>query len=1837
MACGNLGVANDFNFFVLGDHRQSNNSSEGRIAVGGNVVYRNYGIGNRLPVSQTRNDLIVAGSVDIMQGSNFSGNTIISPGSTIINYTMTNNNGVRPQPLRGTPIDFAAAEQYLTCASASWAAVPANGSASNYYGQIRLTGTSPTLNVFTIDGANVTAGVSLSSANGVNFLVPQNSTILVNVAGDNVGFGSYSIFINGNTASQSAGARILWNFYQARTAFNLNLSIKGSVLAPKALWSPGGYGNIDGTLAVRSFIASSGNLAGQNVPFTGCLPEVFCSPALTLTKTVNGAAAASGPAGTPLRYEIVARNTGAGLLANVQLSDPLIGFAQTVPSLPAGEEVRFSVNSQIRSGAPGETYTNTATAASSLTASQTASVTVTIEGVLDVEFVKTADRLSAKPGETVNYQFAVNNNGSLPLQNLCLTDTALGIDRQFDSFFAGTLLTVSYVIPQNAEAGKVISNTATLSASNLPASLNSKADILVEDIPSVSLVKSADRSVALPGETVAYTIRVSNDSQITTLSNLLLTDQLLGLSQIINTLAARSSLVFNGTYLVPEGTAAGTVITNTSVLQSSLGQRTASSSVTVGVQPILTLAKTPTARTFAPGERAVYNLTVSNTGNIPLHNVVVSDQDQSFQASIPELAAGSSQSYIATSQIGLQSASGTIITNTASAASNETGTVTATAEITVAPFFSLQLQKNISALTAAPGERITYTILLTNASNAAVTGIVLADAGLGLDQRIERMERNGMVMFEIPFTIPEGTLAGTVIRNTVTAVSNETPEIISDAELTVAPAPELSFTKSVDTQTALPGQIITYSFIIINTGNMELTGLVVTDPALGIRQEAEALAPGQVWTFQSAFTVPLLPPNSILLNTATAAADQLEEPVEGSAAVNIGATPLPLLVKTSSVTEASPEESIQFQIVLTNTAPVPLTNVRLADSLLELTDVLPVLQPGDSRQFLLQYTIPADAAGGTVIVNEVTVLSDQTPFQTSAVSVTVRSVPLLNVSKTTAISTVEQDQSVQFMIVLENEGNVDLTNVRIEDPFLSFLTVVPVLTRGTGLTLTLPYAISPETPPGTVLVNEAVVSSEQTPPVGAIAGVEVVARPVGDLELVKAVSPSQALPGSTVFYTITVHNPTQIPVTNIRLADAALGFDESLSLLRPDATSEFRLAYTVPGDAPAGLVIANTVGASADEGIIRSAVAELTVLASPRLVLSKTVTPDTAIPGETVTYTITASNTGNSTLTNVRVTDPVLGLDVTVPSLATGAQPFTVPFVIPALPAGSIIANIAAAFSDSTPQPVTAEASVSVGAAPALTLTKSVQPDTAGPGDTVRYLLTVANPNAFGLTNVELRDEALGYSERFPTLPEGASKTVEIPFRLADDLLPGTVVVNTAEAFSDETLSASAQATVLISERPALRLANMSDRTTANPGDEVRFMITVANTGNVTLTNVFLQDGLLEINEEIGLLQPRSNVMLNVPYRVPERALAGEQIFSNAVAGSNETSNQEAFASVTVAAVTSAVIVTVTDAETVVPGNPVTFTTTITNTSNQPLSGLQLSDTLLGLINTVPTLAVGETITLVTVYPVPLNARLDSSIVNIFTLLSNDTPLEKSQASVLVLPAAAVGLEKRFPAIGLQGENVPYTLLLSNAGNITLNRIDLQDALAGVSFQLLEFPYASFQTFRGFVPLAKETPIGTVLNNEARVQSVETGVITREVRLVVTGLSLSLSTVGTVAFVGDKIQYRIAISNPMGYTALQSVLSIRHTEQAAVFVPGSVFVGGVRQQGASPVPGIRLGAIAPGQLVTVAFELQAVRVPRGGKLANQAEIAYDVRFPDRTASGVSVSNEWTVDIFEDEE
>jgi choice-of-anchor A domain-containing protein len=275
----NFGSVSKYNVFVLENMEMRNTYAEGRVAVGGNVNLENYEVGSRLrplPSYGEDDSLVIGGEVNVIGGSNSSGNTVRNLESTVISYTMSNPKGAF---ITGSPIYFAAKEAYLKGESIFWSKLSPKGTLNLNLGCLTLKGVDSSLNIFKVDANNIAeAGLELKQLNSINIDAPLGSTILINVTGINIAFGRCQILRNGVPASRNDARTILWNFPEAANWTNNTTSIYGSVLAPFAS-AKTIYGEINGNIIFKSF---SGNAESHNELFEGTLPNA--SP---LTATIK--------------------------------------------------------------------------------------------------------------------------------------------------------------------------------------------------------------------------------------------------------------------------------------------------------------------------------------------------------------------------------------------------------------------------------------------------------------------------------------------------------------------------------------------------------------------------------------------------------------------------------------------------------------------------------------------------------------------------------------------------------------------------------------------------------------------------------------------------------------------------------------------------------------------------------------------------------------------------------------------------------------------------------------------------------------------------------------------------------------------------------------------------------------------------------------------------------------------------------------------------------------------------------------------------------------------------------------------------------------------------------------------------------------------------------------------------------------------------------------------------------------------------------------------------------------------------------------------------------------
>ncbi len=179
---------------------------------------------------------------------------------------------------------------------------------------------------------------------------------------------------------------------------------------------------------------------------------------------------------------------------------------------------------------------------------------------------------------------------------------------------------------------------------------------------------------------------------------------------------------------------------------------------------------------------------------------------------------------------------------------------------------------------------------------------------------------------------------------------------------------------------------------------------------------------------------------------------------------------------------------------------------------------------------------------------------------------------------------------------------------------------------------------------------------------------------------------------------------------------------------------------------------------------------ETPLVIKPHISISKSPDAQTILIGQTANFTITVTNDGDSTLTNVVVTDALAPgcarTSADIPGLASMAPGATITYTC-------TLANVTASFTNiaiatGTPPvgpPVSAQDTAAVTAVapathPAITIVKNPKSQTVTRGGTATFTITVTNTGDVALTNVRVSDPLSPNCNRtIGTLAPGASSS----------------------------------------------------------------------------------------------------------------------------------------------------------------------------------------------------------------------------------------------------------------------------------------------------------------------------------------------------------------------------------------------------------------------------------------------------------------------------------------------
>ena len=607
------------------------------------------------------------------------------------------------------------------------------------------------------------------------------------------------------------------------------------------------------------------------------------------------------------------------------------------------------------------------------------------------------------------------------------------------------------------------------------------------------------------------------------------------------------------------------------------------------------------------------------------------------------------------------------------------------------------------------GETITYTFAAENTGNQSLTDVSITDPLPGLSDLVcapgqpLTLAPTEVLECTATYAVTQADLDAGSVSNTATATGTPPtgPPLTPTDTVRVpgAQTPDLTFDKVADKPSvSIVGETITYTFTAENTGNVSLTDVSIDDPLPGLSGlsctpgQPTTLDPGGVLECTATYEVTQADLDSgAVFNTATATGTPPTGPrltPPDTVGVPVAQTPALTLEKVADVTLVSMVgDEIVYTFTATNTGNQTLTDVSIVDPLPGLSALScespvgtsvtqPVtLAPTEVLECTATYAVTqADLDAGSV--SNTATATGQPPTgppltPTDTVRVPGAQTPDLTLEKVADVTSVAApDDVITYTFTAENAGNVTLTDVSITDPLpgLSDLVCAPVqpltLAPTEVLECTATYEVTQADLDSGAVFNTATATG--TPPTGPrltppdTVGVPVEQTPALTLDKVADVT-SVSMVGDEIIYTFTATNTGNVTLTDADITDPLPGLS-ALSCQSPVGTSVTTPVTLGPGGVLECTATYAVTQADLDAGAVsNTATATGTPPTGPPLTPTDTVTvPGTQSPGltlekvadkttvsrvaETITYTFTATNTGNVTLTDADITDPLPGL-----------------------------------------------------------------------------------------------------------------------------------------------------------------------------------------------------------------------------------------------------------------------------------------------------------------------------------------------------------------------------------------------------------------------------------------------------------------------------------------------------------------------------------------------------------------------------------------------------------------
>ena len=502
--------------------------------------------------------------------------------------------------------------------------------------------------------------------------------------------------------------------------------------------------------------------------------------------------------------------------------------------------------------------------------------------------------------------------------------------------------------------------------------------------------------------------------------------------------------------------------------------------------------------------------------------------------------------------------------------------------------------------------------------------------------------------------------------------------------------------------------------------------------------------------------------------------------------------------------------------------------------------------------------------------------------------------------------------------------------------------------------------------------------------------------------------------------------------------------------------------------------------------------------------------------GAKLSYGFTVTNTGNVTIKGISINDELNGLGaikMSYPSKtgelapgekATGTASYSITNA-------DILAGVVTNTAKAAGKNATTGASVESGEStvttrlvknPSIKIEKTADPTHIAPidavaGNEISYSFKITNTGNVNLGDIAIEDSMKDLGTVSPakkSLAPGESTTARATHRVtAADIEAGTVT-NTAKATGSAggTVIKSAEATAKTSIEKAV--SRMSFEKTvdrkqlsgneAKAGTTLTYSFKISNDGNIPINGVSIDDGLhglssisIDWHGHDGTIPAGSSVTGTATYKVTQEDVDAGKVDNSATASGTDAHggrfSKTSTVSTKIERTGKLETVKSVDAESLTgdrakAGTVLTYTVTVRNTGNVTLRNVTCDDSMreIGRIPLNRTelapggVASGTATHTVTQADVDAGTVVNSASSSADSpdsskVVSNRSTVSTNIESLPQLTVVKTASRTHIPADEERvGEVIPYSLTVSNTGNVTVSGIELEDALAAKSLKV---------------------------------------------------------------------------------------------------------------------------------------------------------------------------------------